>query len=1245
MSKLRDFSPIAVIGMASIFPGSQRVEDFWRDIVGGKDLITEVPEDHWLIADYYDPNPRTPDKTYCKRGGFLSAVDFNPMEFGIPPSTLPQVDTSQLLGLKVAKQLLLYLFGDQFDQADLSEACVILGATSTQELVVESAGRLQIPMLRKVLNEAGVSKALEDQLCERLSASYVPWTENTFPGLLGNVISGRIANRFNFGGTNCVTDAACASSVAALSMAIDELHLGRANLAITGGVDTLNDIFAYICFSKTPALSFSGDCRPFAKNADGTLLGEGIGFLALKRLEDAEREGNTIHAVIRGLGSSSDGKAKSVYAPVARGQAKAIIRSMESAGITPDSIELLEGHGTATAAGDRAEIEGLKLAFADPKDGKAFCALGSVKSQIGHTKAAAGAAALIKTTLALRHKTLPPTIKVDEPNPKLNGAKAFYVNTKTRPWVRSKDHPRRAGVSSFGFGGTNFHVIMEEYLGPGKRAPRLRSFSHELLLFSAPSVAVLIETLIQIQAQSIQPDTFHYLVKQSQQRFSVQHPARIAMIAADANELAQKLQQSIQALNQQSQSPVLPKNCYYAYASQPGKVAFLFPGQGSQYVNMGADVLMGLDAAQEIWDEMDSIALDPAVKLNEVVFPAPVFKSDEEKTQQEQLAQTQWTQPALAVTELMYLELLQSLGVQADCYAGHSFGELVALYAAGVFDATTLVKLARERGELMAAASQTPGAMTAVIYPQVAVLLEQIAAAQIDVVAANFNCPQQTVFSGAEAAITTLEQNLSHEKVSFHRLPVSSAFHSPLVAGAKPRFLNYLQGIKIAQPNKPVYANATAAVYPVDAQEIRALLAEQLVKPVRFVSQIEAMYAAGVRTFIEVGPQGILSNFVNKILADKKVTTLALDNKKQAGMLSLYQALGQLAVNGLAMDLAPLWKDYEEPELPKIAESTFNLQITGANYGKPALPQERTAELTPEQQFEPKRTTAMTTTPCETTETKNDDRVMQILGLYQKLQEEVGKAHREYQELAEKSHLAYLDEARSALDGIRQLAMGLEQPVALPEVEMVKAMAMSTPKPFSLPKVEGGAGMDLQLGDRSPARAGGEDVQVVAPAPVSVEAGMASLGASAAAVAGSSGIGLQLGDRPPARAGDEIVQVMAAAPGGAAMHSTGASAAAAGAAVVQIVAPVVSPASSDLDPAMQSIILNIVAEKTGYPQETINMDMDLEADLGIDSIKRVEILSAMQNEIPNLPELDPADLATLHTFKEIAHYLKKQQGA
>ena len=369
--------PIAVVGVSALFPGSADENGFWRDILAGRDLIRDVPPSHWLIEDYYDPDPAAPDKTYARRGAFLDPVPFDTLGFGVPPSIVPATDTAQLLALIVAQRVLEDAARGQFAALPRERISVILGVTSGQELLSTMASRLQRPVWVKALREAGIPESQVSEICDRIAASYVPWQESTFPGLLGNVVAGRIANRFDLGGTNCVTDAACASTFSAVSMAVNELALGQADLVITGGVDTLNDIFMYMCFSKTPALSRTGDCRPFSDEADGTMLGEGLAMVALKRLDDAEAAGDRIYAVLRGVGSSSDGRAKSVYAPRAEGQALALRRAYAAAGYGPETVELVEAHGTGTTAGDLAEFEALRTVFDESgRPDRQWCALG-----------------------------------------------------------------------------------------------------------------------------------------------------------------------------------------------------------------------------------------------------------------------------------------------------------------------------------------------------------------------------------------------------------------------------------------------------------------------------------------------------------------------------------------------------------------------------------------------------------------------------------------------------------------------------------------------------------------------------------------------------------------------------------------------------------------------------------------------------------------------------------------------------
>ena len=347
-------------------------------------------------------------------------------------------------------------------------------------------------------------------------------------------------------------------------------------------------------FLQTPALSKSGDVRPFSDQADGTLLGEGIALFAFKRLSDAERDGDRIYGVLKGLGASSDGRSKSVYAPLAEGQAKAYRRAYANAGVDPKTIELIEAHGTGTKAGDAAEFSGLQTVFEEANADTGSIALGSVKSQIGHTKATAGAAGFFKALMALRSGILPPTIKVNQPNPNLNiDTTPLYVNTQSRPWIRGKTHPRRAGVSAFGFGGSNFHILLEEYTGPNKAA-RLRAWGHELLLYSADSaedMTAAIEKVLHRDAKV----SLSRLSWESQQSFSTTHAIRLSVVASSKEDAQDKLTQALE--KGFSAAYALPSGVHLGVGQAwSGKTAFLFPGQGAQTVNMGSHVAQGLSS-------------------------------------------------------------------------------------------------------------------------------------------------------------------------------------------------------------------------------------------------------------------------------------------------------------------------------------------------------------------------------------------------------------------------------------------------------------------------------------------------------------------------------------------------------------------------------------------------------------------------------------------------------------------------
>ena len=581
---------VAIIGLGCLFPGSENLAAYWEAIKSGRNAIGDIPPDHWRTADYYDPDPRAEDKTYGRRGGFLSPVAFEPLKYGIVPNDISAIDTTQLLGLVAADQALQDAGYPAENGYDHRRTAVMLGVTGALKMVVSLGSRLAHPQLRRALADSGVDEATAAAVLKRFANEFTPWQENSFPGLLGNVTAGRIANRLNLGGANLVVDAACASSLAAVRQGLMELNSGQADLVVTGGLDTFSDPFMYTCFSKTPALSPSGDVRAYDQDGDGTMLGEGLGVVVLKRLAEARADGDRIYAVIRSVGSSSDGKGAAIFAPTADGQRRALTNAYDIAGIEPGTVELVEGHGTGTAVGDAVEAEALSRVFSQSpraEKGQPWCALGSVKSQIGHTKAAAGAAGLIKAALALSAKILPPAVKVKKPLSVLTEpGSPFHLSTRPRPWFSAG--PRRAGVSAFGFGGSNFHCLLEEaeHIKDSFDVPA----GLEILALSGPSQKYLAEELSRGLSLGPQPNW----AAVSREIFRFDAPVRL-VLAAEPGQLAALAEQA-RRMAAESAPAVSDETAGIFWGHGPARIrnyGFLMVGPDRVRADMYRDLVMG----------------------------------------------------------------------------------------------------------------------------------------------------------------------------------------------------------------------------------------------------------------------------------------------------------------------------------------------------------------------------------------------------------------------------------------------------------------------------------------------------------------------------------------------------------------------------------------------------------------------------------------------------------------------------
>jgi polyketide-type polyunsaturated fatty acid synthase PfaA len=1332
-------TPVAIIGMASIFPQARNLQEYWTNIVSKTDCITDVPPSRWNIEDYYDPNPRAKDKTYCKRGGFIPEVDFNPMEFGLPPNVLEYTDISQLLGLLIAKEAMEDAGYGESRDFDREHTGVILGVALGRQLMMPFSTRLQYPVWEKALKSSGLSDDDTQKVIEKIKSAYLEWDENAFPGMLANVVSGRIANRLDLGGMNCVVDAACASSLGALSLALSELTTYRAHMMLAGGVDTDNSPMAYMCFSKTPALTDQETSRPFDHQSRGIMLGEGVGMMLLKRLEDAERDQDRIYAVIRGIGSSSDGRYKSIYAPRPEGQVRALRRAYEDAGVSPLSVDLIEAHGTGTMAGDPAEFKALNEVFSANNPRKQHVALGTVKSQIGHTKAAAGAASMIKAALALHHKVLPPTINVTQPHSKLKIEDSpFYLNTEPRPWIRHQERgPRRASVSSFGFGGTNYHVVLEEYEHEHNQGHRLHPVPLSILLAAETSAQLLgrcEEALAKLKAED---GSARYQEIMASYQASVPLPVntvRVGFVAASQAECRERLQIAIDCLkkNPEAESWEHPLGVYYrktAFDTQ-GKVVALFSGQGAQYLHMGQALSLNFPQLRQTYSQMDQLLNEDGLQsVSELVFPPPAFTAEVKQLQTKALQQTEYAQPAIGAFSVSLYKILQAAGFQPDFAAGHSFGELTALWAAGVIREEDYFSLVKARGQAMAAPKKSgfdAGAMLAVKEDIEKVMEEIKDFPQITV--SNVNSNRQLVLAGNSADIAQIQQVLQERGYDPVLLPVSAAFHTPLVRHAQEPFAEAVTKVPFQPASIPVYTNVTGKSYPADRQDMQEILKMHLVNPVLFKDEIENIYEAGGRCFVEFGPRHVLTNLVKDILGSRPYLAVALNTSPQKDSdRQLREAVVQLQVAGLSLNnLDPYQRVYTtlqvQPNKLNVrlgsvnhvsekakkvyaealsnghqvvlqgSEKTHELQTlsqvtslpetnghkesamsvkNGNHAGEvkaPSMtPSVSKAESIGKNTKAVSPTTAANSSPKQTGEQEQKialGRVEWSLAQLMKHQSELLQLHEQYlkyQTESAKCFFQLMDHQSSLLSAenpvgpmieslersmmrfhdhqadtlrMHEQSMGQQTEYGkslvqliqkqydfLTDSNLVRGPAIEQPKDSSalaesdsesmkststLPNIDTvhQPQQNILKPQVNPAISPSPEPEIViTPEPL------------------SNGNGTKLAKEPIQ---EVLVPVIDSK-------------------VESVVVPTSPSTASALDfSVVGDALLEVVSEKTGYPTEMLDLGMDMEADLGIDSIKRVEILGALQERFPDLPKPNPEELVEVEllTLGQILDYMQ-----
>lgn len=895
---------IAIIGMACAFPGAADAGGLWDMILTSAEAVGDVPNGRWDPADR-TVRRRGPAKRgdIVSSGAFLEPLPIDPVALGIPPGVLGRIDPAQLIALEIARRALIDA-GYPYDapRGDHARTGVVFGAQGGSELQQAITLRGLLPVYLGTL-----PPEVDEQLPKI--------TKDTFPGLLANVIAGRIANRLDLGGPNFIVDAACAASLAAVDVACNNLATGAADLMLCGGVDLHNSLLDFLMFDSVYALSPGGRLRAFDATADGTALGEGVGCLALKRLADASRDGDRIYAVIAGVGGSSDGRTASLTAPHSAGQVRALRRAYQQAGIRASEVGLVEAHGTGTPAGDEVELSSLTSYFTSEGAAPGGCVLGSVKSQVGHTKGAAGMAGMIKAALAVYHGVQPPTVNLAAPRPPWDPETSpFCFLTRPRPWAAPATS-RVAAVSAIGFGGATFHVVLKGMAETPVPRHGLREWPAELFCFQGTDRAAAHRVAAELAARvSSEEAATSHQARSSLRALAAQliaqrgpraEPVQLALVARSTGELQGLLRRALAGEHDPAAGLIQPPE---PAPAQPPGVALLFPGQGSQRPAALADLFVHFGEMRAHLEAYPDVASD--------LFPAASFDKAGQQEAARLLRRTSSAQPALGVSGVAVHHLLTLLGVRPDMMAGHSYGELVALCCAGAYDARTLLELSRQRSAAMLSVlGPEPGTMAAVqgTADEVSAVLSSAGLAG-EVVLANRNAPRQVAISGPAPAVASAVAALRAAGLSARELSVACAFHSPVLAGAGDRFADALAATPMRDPRVQVWSNRTAAPYPDGTGPVRGELAAQLESPVRFAAQIEAMHEAGARVFIEAGPGRVLTGLVREILSGRPHLAVACDALPAEAMRGFLITLGQLACAGVPVNAGWLVHGRARPE-------------------------------------------------------------------------------------------------------------------------------------------------------------------------------------------------------------------------------------------------------------------------------------------------------------------------------------------
>ena len=915
-------SDLAVIGIGCMYPGANGPKQLWENVLSKRQEFRSLLNCRLPIVDYYDPDPTIPDKLYIKRAAYIEGFKFDWAKRRIPKSTYESTDIVQWLALEVADAALKDA-GLTAENLPREKFGVVVGNSLTGEQSRASTMRLRWPFVRKtVIETAKISGLFGTDLdvfvsnMEKLYKSVFPQvTEDTLQGGLSNTIAGRISNFFDMRGGGYNVDGACASSLLAVSTAANHLLSKDWDIAIAGGVDISLDTFELIGFAKTKALTPT-EMRVYDKRGNGFLPGEGCGFVVLKRLEDALASNDSIYAVIKGWGISSDGKG-GITAPKAEGQAYAIKKAYYKAGYLPQELDFIEGHGTGTTVGDRVELEGIVSAlnhFGDTKN--VSIGITSLKSIMGHTKAAAGVGALIKACIGVNRKIIPPTTGCEQPN-ELFTTKASALYPVLDGKILKEKSIIRAGISAMGFGGINTHITVES---PSKNVKDMQleleeiaiiasKQESELITISASSSAELISRLNELNQE------VGYLSNGEISDFSVDthnevnasDNIRAVIVAKNQEQILEKidwLQVQIRTSETLKNKSIcdMQQEAWISFNMPKKRFGFLFPGQGSQYLGMAPEYFKRFDWSHEIVDIADSICESiSGSKVSPYIFDRnnKIINRTDYDVSSSRLQQTEIAQPAICTVSLLYLTLLEELGIVPNIVGGHSLGELTALYSVGALSRSDLIKMAASRGVAMSEAVEANklGAMASIAASEAETnsLIGKVTKNGYLTVA-NINAPLQTIVSGELREIEKFVEYTNKHGVASKILPVSGAFHSQLMGKAAASFSEKVKSIEVVNNfNNRIVSSVDGKILD-RGMDVRKHLGSQIVSKVQFMDQVKTM-SLHCDCLFEVGPGNVLSALVDKIVEnqDKYCSPTA---EKHGSDAVIHKAIAKAYVSG-----------------------------------------------------------------------------------------------------------------------------------------------------------------------------------------------------------------------------------------------------------------------------------------------------------------------------------------------------------